>query len=115
VPGMWGYIERQPQWIIFFTGLVSATVIGYIDYLTGNYSLLIFYLVPIALVSWITGFRGGIVIAMVSGLARLYADYAAFTNKRLLYWNSLEDAVFLMFAAFLIVLLRKALGAHHND
>ena len=107
MPGMRGYNERLPRWVIFFTGIVFAVVIGYIDYLTGNYSLLVFYLIPITLVSWATGIRGGILIAMLSGCARLYADYAAFTNKRLLYWNSVEDAIFLMIAAFLIVLLRN--------
>jgi hypothetical protein len=112
---MWGYIERQPQSFIFFTGLVFAAVIGYFDYVTGDYSLLIFYLIPIALVSWLTGLRSGLLIAILSGLARFLADFSAFTNKRLLYWNSMEDAVFLMVAAFLIVHLRKALKTHLGD
>jgi hypothetical protein len=99
---------------MFAAGLLFVSIIGYIDYLTGSYSLLIFYIFPIALVSWSTGFRKGTLTAILSGFARLYADYAAFTNKRLLYWNSLEDAVFLIFVAILFVLLRNALKSHHE-
>jgi hypothetical protein len=112
--GIGEYIEKRPEWLTFVAGLILATIIGYIDYLTGNYSLLIFYIFPIALVSWFTGLRRGILIAILSGFARFSADFAVFTNKRLLYWNSVEDGVFLMIVAFLIVLLRKALKFHHD-
>jgi hypothetical protein len=114
MPGIGEYIDRQPGWFIFVMGIIFTSIVGYIDFLTGNYSLLIFYIFPIALVSWFTGLRRGILVAMVSESARINADYAAFSNKRLLYWNSVEDAVFLMVVAFLIVLLRKALNSRQG-
>jgi len=112
--GIGEYIDRQPVWFIFVTGIIITSFLGYIDFLTGNYSLLVFYVFPIALVSWFTGWRRGILIALLSGLARFIADYAAFTNKRLLYWNSCEEAVFLIVVAFLLAFLRKALNSHQG-
>ena len=109
MPGAMAYLERQPKWLIYIFGLVGIAFVGFIDYLTGDYSILIFYLGPVALATWFVGpWRGGS-LAILSGIARLNADYAIFTNKKLLYWNSLEDTVFLVISSVLIALLRKAL------
>lgn len=90
-------------------GVLFVAAIGSIDYLTGDYSLLIFYLFPISLVSWFVGCWRGVLIAVLSGVARFSADYMVVTNLRHLYWNSCEDTAFLIVVAFLIFFLRKAL------
>ena len=90
-------------------GFVLVAGTGYIDYLTGDYSLLIFYLIPISFVSWFVGCWRGAFIALLSGAARFFADYTIVTNVHLLYWNSIEDMVFLVIVAFLIYFLKRAL------
>jgi hypothetical protein len=107
--GMMEFMGRQPKWLMLVIGVILVALIGYIDFLTGDYSLLVFYLLPVALVAWFVGFRRGGFIAVMSGVARLLADYAAFTNKRLLYWNSFADTVFLIVVASLIFFMRKSL------
>jgi len=107
--GIVKFMNKQPKWLMLVIGFILVAGIGYIDFLTGDYSLLIFYLVPISFVSWFVGCWRGAFVALLSGAARFSADYAIVTNVRLLYWNSIEDTIFLMFVAFLIYFLRKAL------
>jgi len=103
------YVDKQPKWFIFIVGLILVVILGYIDFLTGEYSLLVFYFVPIALVSWNAGCWQGIVIAVLSGFARFITDQFFIPKMGLLYWNSIEDAVFLIIVAFIISALRRAL------
>ena len=107
--GFVNFMERQEKWLMLVIGISLVAVIGYIDYLTGDYSLLIFYLFPISLVSWFVGCWRGVLVAVLCGLARFSADYMVVANLRHLYWNSFEDAVFLIVVAFLIFFLRRAL------
>ncbi len=107
--GFMKFMDRQPKWLIVVAGLLLVILIGIIDYLTGDYSLLIFYLMPISLVSWFAGHRAGLVIAFLSGCARFTSDFALAVNIRHLYWNSLEEGMFLLIVALLISLLRHAL------
>ncbi|HLO25530.1 MAG TPA: hypothetical protein VK187_05410 [Geobacteraceae bacterium] len=109
MPDAAGPTDRLQKWFILALGVIAVAIIGYIDYLTGDYSILIFYLFPISLVSWFAGCWRGMLVASLSGLTRFLADYTVVTNMRLLYWNSIEDAIFLMFVAGLIFFLRKAL------
>ena len=107
--GIAEFMDRQSKWFMLALGFILVVVIGYIDFLTGDYSLLIFYLVPISLVSWFVGCWRGAMIAILSGVARFLADYAIVANLNLLYWNSIEDMVFLVIVAFLIFFLKRAL------
>ena len=103
------FMDRQPRWLMMGIGLLLVAVIGYIDYLTGDYSLLVFYLFPISMVSWFVGCWRGAVTAALCGAVRFAADYSFVTNVRRLYWNTLEDTTFLIIVAFLIFFLKKAL------
>ena len=103
------FLDRQPKALIVVIGIILVGVIGWIDFLTGDYSLLVFYLIPVSLVSWFSGRWAGAVTAVASGCTRFISDYALALNSRHLYWNSVEDMVFLVIVAFLIALLRAAL------
>ena len=59
-------------------GIVLIALLGYIDYLTGyEQSILLFYLVPIALGAWFGTLILGFVFSILSVLAWLVADTAA--------------------------------------
>ena len=107
--GVTEFMKKQPMWLTIAIGIVLVGVIGGIDFLTGDYSILIFYLIPVSLVSWFSGRWAGATIAVASGCARFISDYALAINPRHLYWNSMEDMIFLVIVAFLIALLRTAL------
>lgn len=110
MPDILELLDKQPKWLIFVIGLILVAILGYIDYLTGEYSLLVFYLIPIFLVSWYVGCWQGILIAVLSGSVRFITDSFFIPKLGLLYWNSLEDTLFLMIIAVTIFLLRRALG-----
>lgn len=103
------FIDSLPRWAVPLSGLVLVVGIGYVDFITGDYSLLIFYLVPLAFVSWYDGKWGGGAIAVASGIARFLSDSFLYRDVFLHYWNSLQDLLFFFFAAILIALLRNEL------
>src|SRR6266702_4152689 len=55
---------------------VFITIIGVIDWITGwEQSFSVFYLIPIAIVSWHSGRRAGMSAAIYSTIASYLADY----------------------------------------
>lgn len=93
--------------------LALILLLGWLDYITGDYSLIIFYLVPIALVAWFVGKTSGLVFCVVSLVTRFIADEAimsfTFHYSPLHYWNLSEEFVFLLIMSLLISALKKSL------
>ena len=99
------YWEKQLKWLVFVISLILVASLGYIDYLTGEYFILVFYLIPITLATWYVGCWQGILIALLSGFASFIVDYLS-SNLSLLYWGSLQDTVVLTIFAIIIYVLR---------
>ena len=99
------------RWVWTVADLLLVAILGVIDYMTGDYSILIFYIIPVALGSWFTGVRFGLLMAVISGAARLYADYQTyviFSFAR--YLNIAGDVLFLFMVAVIASIVRKMLG-----
>ena len=93
-------------WVVAVTLLVF--LLGIIDYETGDYSIIVFYMIPVVLGTWFTGTRFGIAVAVISGFVRLYADYETYTVfSSANYVNVAEDTLFLLIIAGLTTILRK--------
>jgi hypothetical protein len=106
-------IEKLPAWLLMLFGFLMVAGLGYLDYLTGDYSLLIFYAVPIALEAWYLGRWGAIIISLSAGLARCCSDYfsyASYSGSSFRYWNSLQDMAFLLMMGLLVATLKKLLA-----
>lgn len=108
-------LHAQQKWIVLVIGFLLTGAIGYVDYLTGDYSILIFYLVPITLAVWFSGLWAGAALAACSGGARFVSDYSFAGTIRQLYWNSFADFLFLLVVAFLIFLLRTTLERENRS
>ena len=96
--------EPPPRGRLFVVGAaaVSVLLIAALDYATGpGISLILFYLVPIALVAWFAGLVPGIAISVFASLLLLLtgpqADGGA-DGEHLHYWN-----VFMRFGVFAVV------------
>jgi diguanylate cyclase (GGDEF)-like protein len=87
-----GYVERQPAWLVFAIGVILVGLVGWVDYLAGEgLSFTPFYLVPVALVTWVLGRGVGVAIALAAtfswSLAYLYAGPAVQWDSLTPYWN----------------------------
>jgi diguanylate cyclase (GGDEF)-like protein len=96
-------------------GALTVFLIGLIDHLTGQeISLTIFYLVPVALITWFVGRRAGLFMSCLSGATWMISDWTAghtYGHPLILYWNAV--AILTFFVAFSVTLsaVEKALDA----
>jgi len=102
-------LQKLPAWLLMLVGFMVVAFLGYLDYLTGDYSLLIFYAVPVALEAWFLGRWGALVISLFAGLARFIADYLSYAGTSFRYWNSLQDMAFLLLVGLLIATVKQLL------
>lgn len=71
-------IRRQPEWLVLLEGLALVGLIGWADYATGwEWSFFAPFALPIALVTWKTGWRLGFACASLSALAFWVAHFGS--------------------------------------
>ena len=98
--------NKLPRGLLLVAGLIMVALLGWIDYLTGDYSLLIFYALPVAFEAWFLGRLGAITIGLAAGVARFVSDYISYSGSTVRYWNSLQDMIFLLVVGFLIATVK---------
>jgi len=93
-----------------FFGVALVTGIGLLDYLTGyELSFSVFYVIPIALVTWYTTRGYGLLAAAVCAAVWFLADRGqAYSNPFFPYWNALIRLSFFVIIAVLISAVRAA-------
>jgi diguanylate cyclase (GGDEF)-like protein len=98
------YFEKQSRLSVSLVGLIVIVFLGVIDYLTGyEIELAIFYLIPIAFVTWLAGKRSGALISIVSMIIIFLANMFAgkvFSHPIIGLWNTLATL-----GVFLIIVL----------
>jgi hypothetical protein len=98
------------RWLLL-TILVMVVFLGVIDYLTGDYGILVFYTIPVVLGAWFRGLYWGLIVAFLSGFVRLYADYNTYTDFSIRRSVCvLEDELFLLMIVIMTLMVRKMLG-----
>ena len=76
-----------PWWLSIVVAIFFVVLIGYLDYTTGyEQSLLLFYLIPIALVIWFGNVWFGLIFSMLSVTGSAISDVAA-GIPALRFWN----------------------------
>lgn len=94
-------------------GFTLIGVVGSLDFLTGyEIAFSLFYLIPISLVTWLTGRRLGIVASLASAAVWLISDLAAgnsYSHPGIYVWNTLMGFGFFLIVTFLLSTLRKAM------
>lgn len=110
-----GFLEtlehRSPLfWTI--TGFTVVGLLGLIDYATGNeFTLSLFYLIPVALVTWTVDHKTGLFLSFISGLTLLGAEIAAGqTYSHSLYYvlNTLVRTAFYVVVVYLVTELQRS-------
>ncbi len=107
------YLNEQSKssWIVL--GFVLVVFLGVIDYLTGSdHSFLIFYLVPIFLVTWFVGRWTGVMMSVASTIVWFIHDMIpklSFRHPLITYGNlTVKLSLFLIFT-YLLSALKNAL------
>jgi light-regulated signal transduction histidine kinase (bacteriophytochrome) len=107
------YIERLPLWLIQTICALITAFLGVVDYVTGDLSLTIFYFVPIFLAVWLLGRTAGLFIALFCGAELIIVDRLLAASAIPLFsirtWNSIMEALFLIFTGYILALLKNEL------
>ncbi len=93
--------------------LLLVILLGVVDYFTGDYSLVIFYLVPISLAAWCCNRWIGLGVAVCAGATRIASDFALHgmsVRSALHYWNFSVEVIFFLIVASLVATLKKSLA-----
>jgi diguanylate cyclase (GGDEF)-like protein len=89
--------------------------LGYLDVITGDYSLIVFYLIPVSLAAWFVNIRSGLLFCGLAVVVRVIADEWSrpllFTRSVLHYWNELIEFLFLIIMSLLFSTLKKNLDS----
>jgi len=102
------------QGVLFWSilSIVIVVLLGFIDFLTGyELSLSLFYLAPIAVVSWFVGRRLGLMISVVSAITWFIADFATghiYLSPFIIAWNTLIRFGFFVIVSLLLDSLRES-------
>lgn len=101
-----------PRWAIYLIAYVSFVVIVYLDYINGpNFSMGLFYLIPIYFLTWYDGVIPGLLMSCISMAAMIAADLNfnhALTRSVLFDWDRLVRFCFLLITTLLLGRLREA-------
>src|SRR3989304_2051395 len=96
------YLSQQTKPTLMGLGIVCVILIGYAGLLAGSeISTSIFYLLPVAIVSWCAGRREGFFITLSGAVAWYVADWytgRTYSHPIIYYWN-----LAVMFGFFFIV------------
>ena len=103
-----------PGYLISTLYISLLILIGIADILTGDYSLGLFYLIPISIATWNFRLRLGIVVAFASGAIRALSEYYLHREaifQPLFYWNWSVDLIYFLVVAVLISVIKKTIDA----
>jgi diguanylate cyclase (GGDEF)-like protein len=108
------FSSRSPVTVISLS-LIALALLGWIDYLTGDYSLIVFYLIPVSIVAWFVNRTSGMLFCLLALVTRFSVNEAhtsfALHNTSLHYWNECIELLFLLIMSLLFSALRKNLDS----
>lgn len=116
----WLSIEKRNKILVVSMGFALIGLIGVLDFLTGyEFSFSVFYLLPIALITWLTSRALGVIASLVSAGFWLWADLGtghSYSHSFIPIWNSVirfgyfEIINWLLSTLKTVLLREKALG-----
>jgi len=106
-------LNQSHPLLITSIGLCSALVLGYVDYVSGHeISFAIFYVMPVAFVTWFAGSSAGLLIALFSAVVWYGSNHLTgevFSNPAIPYWNTVTRLGFFIIITLLLSKLRQTL------
>ena len=111
------FSSRSPVTMITLN-LAILLLLGWLDFVTGDYSLIVFYLIPVSLSAWFVSRNCGVVFCFLAVIVRLTVEERStpinFSHSTLHYWNELIEFLFLLIMSLLFSSLKKNLDNEKN-
>jgi diguanylate cyclase (GGDEF)-like protein len=106
-------LEKKSKVFWIGTGFAFDVVLGIIDYMTGEeITISLFYLIPIALVTWFVGKKLGVLFSIISAMIWTLSDFAlglTYSHPAIYYWETGIRLGFFIIVTLLLSALRSAL------
>ena len=110
-------LHRTPSTLIknaiFISFVTFMLLIGYIDYLTSDYSMVLFYILYVAGLSWYLNASFGIVGAVMATIVAAMSDYFDHHDsvfQPMYYWNWFSSLAIFIMICVAVTLIKK-----HNN
>jgi len=103
-------LEKLPDRVKVGSCLLASLILGTADYITGDFSLMMFYFVPIAFASWFIGKKAGFWMSMLCSF-ELFIVNMLLAPKEVPFlsirsWNALMEAGYLLLVGYLVCTVR---------
>ena len=115
------FSPRSPA-VICAVNIAILLLLGWLDKITGDYSLIVFYLIPVALGAWFVSKSFGVLFCILAVAVRIVVEESTtsfhFSHSTLHYWNELVEFLFLLIMSMLFSALKanlekeKTLASH---
>jgi len=102
--------------------ILTLLLLGWLDMVTGDYSLIVFYLIPVSLAAWFISKSFGVLFCFLAVAVRIVVEESTtsfdFSHSTLHYWNELVEFLFLLIMSVLFSALKtnlqneKTLASH---
>ncbi len=108
---MLSHIEILPEWSKIAVCLLSSMALGVMDYFTGDFSLTLVYILPIALAAWIMRTRHALFISLFCGVELYVIDImvtpAPVNLLSIRSWNAFMEVCVLLLTGVLLSKMRS--------
>lgn len=106
-------LKKSNRFFWMIVGCILIAGVGMLDFLTGNeIAISLFYLIPIAMLTWLAGRWVGIAASVISSAVWVGTDVAAggpYLSTSIYIWNTFIILGFFVIVVLLLSALRKAL------
>ncbi len=105
--------KSMPPHVVLLAGLALTGLLGFIDFITGyELGFSLFYVFPLAFVTWFGGRTRGIAVAIISAGVWLTADVVAgnpYSHPLIPAWNTLIRLAFFLIITILLAAIQTAM------
>lgn len=112
------FLKRRSRLCVVTAGIALICALWTIDYFTGpDISIIVFYLLPVFLVTWYAGESAGIAISLLSGIAWFTSDVltaASYSHSSAPYINLVTKLSFFLIVNHTVSSLRRSLDRQRD-
>ncbi len=106
------FLESKPRLFLEITSVLLVLILCYLDFVTGSYSFLIFYVIPVFLSAWFVDKGFGVAVALACVSASIMANMTNDTASQdvsYFFWNTFAGSVYLVLLSLMFSTMKEKL------